>query len=125
MTNRIRADLDGVVIVRDASEQLVTLAAGDDVPDGVTVGAHALEPDVESEGTEEPEDAEAPEEPEDAEAPESSDAESYTKHLKADLLKLIEDRNAVLDEAAQIVPASDKKADLVAALEADDAARAN
>lgn len=117
MTNRIRADLDGVVIVRDASEQLVTLAAGDDVPDGVTVGAHVLEPEAEQS---EPEDA-----PEDAEAPESSDAESYTKHLKADLLKLIEDRNAVLDEAAQIVPASDKKADLVAALEADDAARAN
>ena len=42
--SRIRADLIGVVIARDADGQLVTLEAGDEVPSGVVVGDHVTEP---------------------------------------------------------------------------------
>ena len=42
--SRIRSDLVGVVTVRDASAQLVTLSAGDEVPEGVVVGDHLTEP---------------------------------------------------------------------------------
>ncbi len=39
---KIRDDLFGVVIAFDHRGGVYTLAAGDDVPEGVTVGAHAL-----------------------------------------------------------------------------------
>lgn len=45
----------------------------------------------------------------------------YGAMKKADLLAEVERRNAARDDAEQIVPESDKNADLVAALEADDA----
>ena len=46
----------------------------------------------------------------------------YSRMTKADLLQIIADRNADRDEEGQIVPESDKNADLVAALTADDEA---
>ena len=45
--SRIRSDLVGVVVMRDASAQLVTLSAGDEVPENVLdmVGDHLTEGD--------------------------------------------------------------------------------
>lgn len=52
----------------------------------------------------------------------ASDVGGYANALKADLLQLIADRNADRDDEHKITPASDKNADLIAALESDDAA---
>lgn len=90
---KIRPDLIGVVVVRDADYAAVTLRAGDEVPEGVTVGDHLT----------------------------AAEASSYSSMKKADLLAEIERRNADRDDADKIESESDKNADLVAALEADDA----
>ncbi len=50
------------------------------------------------------------------------DSDGWADRTTADLKAEIEARNAQRTEDIQIVPASGKKADLVAALEADDAA---
>lgn len=41
---KIRPDLDGVVTAYDEDGKTYTLKAGDEVPDGVTVGDHVTEP---------------------------------------------------------------------------------
>lgn len=41
---QIRADLVGVVYVRTGTTEHVVLAAGEDVPEGATVGDHLIEP---------------------------------------------------------------------------------
>ena len=45
--SRIRSDLVGVVVMRDASAQLVTLSPGDEIPEDILeqVGDHLIEPD--------------------------------------------------------------------------------
>lgn len=55
--SKIRADLEGVVAVTIAPGVVKNLAAGDDVPEGVTVGDHVLASGVVDE-------ADRPDEPE-------------------------------------------------------------
>ena len=82
----------------------VALAAGTEVPEWAEgmVGDHLLVADDEA----------------------ASEPEGYESLQKADLKAEIERRNADRDDADKIEPESDKNADLVAALVADDEAQA-
>ncbi|MFE5309706.1 hypothetical protein [Isoptericola sp. NPDC056605] len=97
MARKIRDDLDGVVYAYDDAGAHVRLAAGDEVPDGVTVGDHLT----------------------DAPAPaDSSDEPKSLDKLKVDELK------ALAAELDVDLGDTTKKADivaLIAAAQADDA----
>lgn len=93
---RIRDDFEGVVHV--PGQIGVTLKAGDEEPEGVTLGDHLFAP-------------------EDA-------AEQGGKRTNAELEAEITRRNDGRADDQLIKPAGNKKADLLAALEADDAANA-
>jgi len=57
---KIRDDLSGVVLAFNQRGGVFTLAAGDDVPDGVTVGAHVLADAPEVKPKKTPKKSEAP-----------------------------------------------------------------
>lgn len=102
----IRDDLEGVVTAYDEGGVLVVLAAGDEVPDGVQVGDHVL-----ADGA--------------SKSPAKADADGPYAGLKAAELKAeIAKRNDGREDAAKI-PAKGAIPVLVAALEADDAAKAD
>lgn len=44
--SKIREDLEGIVAVTVSPGEVMVLTAGDEVPEGVTLGEHVLEPDV-------------------------------------------------------------------------------
>ena len=50
---KIRADLVGVTVVALPDSRTIVLAAGDDIPEGITVGNHLIE-DIAGEPTTEP-----------------------------------------------------------------------
>lgn len=52
--SKVRADLVGAVLVRNADGQQVSLVAGDDVPDGYELGDHLLEERESDKGSGEP-----------------------------------------------------------------------
>lgn len=54
-------------------------------------------------------------------APDEGNVKPYAGLVKADLLKLIEDRNAGRSDESKVAPESEKNDDLIAALVADDA----
>lgn len=99
---RIREDLVGVVHAHSADERVVILAAGDDVPDGFTVGEHLVESAPASE--------------------EIPGGVTYDVMTVADLKADIDRRNEGRADDAKIVPVPPgNKADLVAALVSADA----
>lgn len=93
------ARLTGATVVRHPeSGEVVTLAAGD-LPawaDGL-VGDHLIE------------------------AAQGDDVSPYAALTKAELKAEVDKRNADRDDDAKLAPESDKNADLIAALDADDA----
>lgn len=100
-------------LIRDAELAGLTVryagdsdAPEDDEPD---------DEDVDDEETEDNDDEDSEEDSDD------EDEESYESLTVAELKELIETRNEERDEDDQIEPAGTKKADLIAALEADDA----
>ena len=59
--------------------------------------------------------------PDEGDATDEGDVKPYAGLVKADLLKLIEDRNAGRSDESKVAPESEKNDDLIAALVADDA----
>lgn len=98
MSRRIRGDFEGVVHI--PGRPGATLKAGDEVPDGIEFGDHLFAAEDAAEGG------------------------GATPPTNAELEAEIARRNEGRAEDKLIKPAGTKKAELVAALEADDAAAA-
>ena len=97
--------LIGMTVVRHPESGEVVALSGD-LPDWAAglVGEHLLDAA-----------------PDEGDATDEGDVKPYAGLVKADLLKLIEDRNAGRSDESKVAPESEKNDDLIAALVADDA----